>query len=153
MTFAARALVVSIGSGGGGGGGSGPFLNQFTSNNSRLAASGSSTVTLTTNADGTMTVVGNGNITDGDITPNPGWYTPTTGSIGNNYQIRITPTAGSFTTGTVNSWLNLSTTRTWTVSTNLAAVVVFTIEIRDTTAGVVQAITTSNSIYCDFSLI
>ena len=147
MSFGARVLAVGTG---GGGGGSGPFLTQFLSTNSAIGTGGSSTVTLTANTNGTMTVVGNGSIIDGDITPDPGWYSPTTTSIGSNYQIRITPTAGAFTSGTVNTWLTISSARIWTVSTIGAQTVVFTVEIRDTTAGTVLASTTGNSIACDY---
>lgn len=144
MSFGARPLAIGTG------GGSGVFLTQFLSTNSAIGTGGSSTVTVTANTNGTLTVVGNGSIIDGDITPDPGWYTPTTGGIGSSYQIRITPTAGSFTTGTVNTWLTISTSRVWTVSTTGVQGVDFTVEIRDTSAGTVLASTTGNSIDCDY---
>ena len=144
MSFGARPLGIGTV------GGSGVFLTQFLSTNSAIGTGGSSTVTLTANTNGTMTVVGNGSIVDGDITPDPGWYSPTTTAIGSNYQIRITPTAGSFTSGTVNTWLTISSARIWTVSTTGVQGVDFTIEIRDTSAGTVLASTTGNSIDCDY---
>lgn len=147
MSFGARVLAVGTG---GGGGGSGPFLTRFLSTNSAIGTGGSSTVTVTANTNGTLTVVGNGSIIDGSVTPNPGWYSPTTTAIGSSYQIRITPTAGSFTSGTVNAWLTISSARTWTVSTTGVQGVDFTIEIRDTSAGTVLASTTGNSIDCDY---
>ena len=144
MSFGARPLAIGTG------GGSGVFLTQFLSTNSAIGTGGSSTVTLTANTNGTLTVVGNGSIIDGDITPDPGWYSPTTTAIGSSYQIRITPTAGSFTSGTVNTWLTISSARIWTVSTTGLQSVDFTIEIRDTSAGTVLASTTGNSIDCDY---
>lgn len=144
MSFGARPLAIGTV------GGSGVFLTQFLSTNSAIGTGGSSTVTVTANTNGTLTVVGNGSIVDGDITPDPGWYSPTTTAIGSSYQIRITPTSGSFTTGTVNTWLTMSSARVWTVSTSGAQTVVFTIEIRDTSAGTVLASTTGNSIDCDY---
>lgn len=144
MSFGARPLGIGTV------GGSGVFLTQFLSTNSEIGTGGSSTVTLTANTNGTLTVVGNGSIIDGDITPDPGWYSPTTAAIGSSYQIRITPTAGSFTSGTVNTWLTISSARVWTVSTTGAQGVDFTIEIRDTSAGTVLASTTGNSIDCDY---
>lgn len=144
MSFGARPLGIGTV------GGSGVFLTQFLSTNSAIGTGGSSTVTITANTNGTMTVVGNGSIIDGDITPDPGWYSPTTASIGSSYQIRITPTAGSFTTGTVNTWLTISSARIWTVSTTGVQGVDFTIEIRDTSAGTVLASTSGNSIDCDY---
>lgn len=142
MTFAARALIASVGSGGGGGG-SGPFLTRFDSNNYAFS-SGNSNVSLVANTDGTLTVTGN---STGTISPNPGYYSPTTAAIGSNYQIRVTPTAGSFSTGTVNSWLTVSSARTWTVTTTSFKDVTFTIEIRDS-SGTVLATTTGNLINC-----
>lgn len=139
---------------GGGGGGTGVFLNRFTSTNERLAASGTSTVTMTANTDGTLTVIGNGNTIDGDITPNPGYYSPTTALIGANYQIRITPTAGSFSTGTVNTWLPVTPSAlVWTVvanSTTPGKAVTFTIEVRLSATATVLATTTGNVIDCEF---
>lgn len=144
MSFGARPLGIGTV------GGSGVFLTQFLSTNSAIGTGGSSTVTITANTNGTLTVVGNGSIIDGSVTPNPGWYSPTTTAIGSSYQIRITPTAGSFTSGTVNAWLTISSARIWTVSTTGLQSVDFTIEIRDTSAGTVLASTTGNSIDCDY---
>jgi len=128
----------------------GPFLTQFDSYNFRQAVSVQSIVTMTANTDGTLTVVGNGNTNDGDITPNPGWYTPTTGSIGNTYEIRVTATSGTFTSGTVGSWLALSSVRTWTVSSNTLKTVTFTIEIRVASTSEVVATTTGNVITAEY---
>lgn len=142
MSFGARTLVASVA---GAGGGSGPFLTRFDSLNYAFGG-GNSNVSMVANTDGTLTVTGNGS---GTISSNPGYYSPTTGAIGSNYQIRITPTSGSFSTGTVNTWLTVSSTRTWTVSTTSSKIVSFTIEIRDS-AGTVLATTTSNSIDCEY---
>jgi hypothetical protein len=138
VSFAARMI---------GAGESGVFLTRFSSSNFSFGYS--SDVTVTANTNGTLTVVGNGNIFIGTITPNPGYYSPTTAAIGSNYQIRITPTAGSFSTGTVNSWLTISSARTWTVSTNFTKSVTFTIEIRNTASGTVLATTALNQIDCE----
>ena len=154
MSFAARMIGATVG---GGGGGAGAFLSRFTSLNERLAASGTSTVTMTANTDGTLTVVGNGNVADGSISPNPGYYSPTTALIGANYQIRITPTAGSFSTGTVNTWLPITPSAlVWTVVANSflpAKSVTFTLEIRDVFTATVLATTTLNVIECEFTQI
>lgn len=135
-------------------GSTGVFLSRFTSTNERLAASGTSTVTMTANTDGTLTVIGNGNTIDGDITPNPGYYSPTTALIGANYQIRITPTAGSFSTGTVNTWLPVTPSAlVWTVVANTTTpgkAVTFTIEVRLSATATVLATTTGNVIDCEF---
>lgn len=154
MSFAVRMIGATVG----GGGGSGVFLTRFDAICGRVSGVGSATVTITANTDGTLVVTGNGNVptAEGNVTPDPGYYSPTTAAIGNNYQIRITPTAGSFSTGTVNSWLALSSTRTWTVSANNALPAkqtTFTVEVRDTTAGTVLATTTLNYIDCEFTQI
>lgn len=67
------------------------------------------------------------------------WITPTTNVA--NYEARVTMTSGSLTSGTVGSWLNLGTTRTWTLQyaapgpgQNLS---VFTLEIRRASDSVV----------------
>lgn len=147
MSFAARMVGAAAGS-------TGVFLSRFTSTNERLAASGTSTVTMTANTDGTLTVIGNGNTIDGDITPNPGYYSPTTALIGANYQIRITPTAGSFSTGTVNTWLPVTPSAlVWTVVANTTTpgkAVTFTIEVRLSATATVLATTTGNVIDCEF---
>jgi len=145
VSFAARMVGAAFGAGE-----SGVFLSRFTSTNSLISTGGSSDVTLTANTNGTLTVTGNGNIFIGTITPNPGYYSPTTTLIGNNYQIRVTPTSGAFSTGTVNSWLALSSARTWTVSTSSTKSVTFTIEIRNLSA-VTLATTTGNIIDCSFT--
>lgn len=57
--------------------------------------------------------------TDGSCANSPStapgnWYSPTTTSIGDNYWARVTVTSGSLFSGTVDSWLQLNTSRTWT---------------------------------------
>jgi len=133
VSFAARMI---------GAGESGVFLTRFTAQDAAVGYT--SDVTITANTNGTLTVVGNGNIYIGTITPNPGYYSPTTAAIGSNYQIRITPTAGSFSTGTVNTWLTLSSARVWSVSGTRSTT--FTIEVRNTSSATVLATTTSNQI-------
>jgi hypothetical protein len=41
------------------------------------------------------------------------WYTPITATAGNGYWIRVVPTSGTFTTGTIGSYVPLSTARTF----------------------------------------
>lgn len=51
---------------------------------------------------------------------NPNWYKQTTTNIGNSYWIRATSVseAGGSRTGTMNTWLALSSNRTWALSSN-----------------------------------
>ncbi len=72
------------------------------------APSGASIVV---NSDGTVTRTGNETFG----TP-PGWFSPTTAGAGNSYWLRATVTSGSPTTGTYNTWLALSSNRTFGVS-------------------------------------
>jgi hypothetical protein len=65
----------------------------------------------------------------------------TSSSTVGNYEVRATLNSGTTPTGTLSTWLNLGTTRTWSLS---AAAGNFqtcnlTIEIRDTATSTVQA--------------
>lgn len=57
----------------------------------------------------------NGSCANSPSTAPGNWYSPTTTSIGNNYWARVTVTSGLLSSGTVNSWLQLNTSRTWTL--------------------------------------
>lgn len=86
--------------------------------------------------DGTAAVQGN----DALINSPPDWITPSGGTPGNSYWIRVSVTAGSnpnFSNPGVGSWLAMSSTRTWTwsrttVGSNTATV---TIEIASDSGG------------------
>jgi len=58
------------------------------------------------------------------------WCTPT--SQASNYEVLVTVTSGSLSTGTAGSWLALSSTQTWTRTATIgtANTCVFTVEIR-----------------------
>lgn len=58
------------------------------------------------------------------------WCTPTTEA--SNYEVLVTVTSGSLSTGTAGSWLALSSTQTWTRTATIgtANTCVFTVEIR-----------------------
>lgn len=87
-------------------------------------------------ADGTAAVEGN----DATIDSPPNWHTPSGGTPGNSYWIRVSVTAGSnpnFSNPGVGSWLAMSSTRAWTwrqttVGSNTATV---TIEISSDSGG------------------
>jgi hypothetical protein len=55
------------------------------------------------------------------------------------YEIRMTTTSGTFSSGTTGSWLSLGTTRTWTRQRTSVGIstVTATVEIRDATSLVV----------------
>lgn len=53
-----------------------------------------------------------------DALSEPNWHSPTTASIGSSYWVRATLLTGdSPSTGTMNTWIALSTDPTWTLST------------------------------------
>lgn len=81
-----------------------------------------------------LTSAGNLTYTGGGGT----WLSPQVGM--GQFEVRATLVSGSLTTGTTGSWLNLGTTRTWTVSRSGEGVsaAVLTIEIRLASSGVVQ---------------
>lgn len=70
------------------------------------------------------------------------WVTPTSAAAG--YECRMTVTSGTFSVGTVGSWLALTSTRTWAKTQSIVGVgqVVGTIEIRDAATLAVVATAT-----------
>lgn len=76
--------------------------------------------------------------TTDSITIKQNWILPN-GAVGSNYECRVTVNSGAFSTGTVSTWLNCDTDRTWTLSRNAlgSSSVGFTLEIRRTFDGVV----------------
>ncbi len=80
---------------------------------SRVPSSTAATASVTFDTDGSVTGSLGGTITSngasGDL-----WYSPETASIGSSYWIRATTSSGQApSTGTMNTWLQLSTGRVW----------------------------------------
>lgn len=76
-------------------------------------------------------------ITNTDGTLNRGnWITPTS-AAGADYEVRATVDSGALTSGTVDTWLALNTTQTWTLdqTTIGIATCALTIEIRRASSG------------------
>lgn len=67
--------------------------------------------------------------------PTGDWISPTSLASG-SYEIRATATSGTVSTGTVGSWLALSSTRTWTVSRGSVGSKACTLTIEIRTEGV-----------------
>jgi len=63
------------------------------------------TVSLSLNSSGVLTILADSGTS----------YNWVTGALPSGYEVRVTATVGSVSSGTVGSWLPLSTTRTWTV--------------------------------------
>lgn len=72
--------------------------------------SAASAASITVNSDGTVSRVGNESL--GTM---PNWFSPTTTGAGNSYWLRATATSGS-PSGTLNTWIALSTNRSYSVS-------------------------------------
>lgn len=69
------------------------------------------------------------------------WVTPATSAIAALYEAQVTVTSGSFSAGTTGSYLDLSTSRTWSRSDPPppgVANVVFNVSIREKATGVVR---------------
>jgi hypothetical protein len=71
------------------------------------------------------------------------WVTPASAVIAAMYQVKVDVNAGSFTSGTVGSFIDLSSTRLW--SLNEAAppsttTVTFTLTIREKATGIVRSV-------------
>jgi hypothetical protein len=108
----------------GGGGRAAGSINQSAGWPSAASAGGAS---INVNNDGTFTGSGSGG---------GNWVTPTNAAVAALYEIRVDATAGSFSTGTTGSWLDLGTTRSW--SRNAGSDVTFTLSIREKGSGVVR---------------
>jgi len=98
------------------------------------------------------TLKANGEIihTDGSGGSTAGqWITPAA-LAGGNYECRVTVNSGALTTGTANSWLALSSDRSWTCQqfTTGAAEAVIAVEIRraDTAQVVASATVTLSAV-------
>lgn len=70
---------------------------------------GSSACSISFGNNGSLSVVADEAVAD------PFWLTNGTPSL---YELRVTPTAGTFSSGTVNSWISLGTSRTYEVVRN-----------------------------------
>jgi hypothetical protein len=92
---------------GGGGGG----VQLFDGSYSRLSA-GSASCGLAFYSDGTL----QNTKSPGGTVSLENWFTPTTGSIGADYEVKCTLTSGTFSTGTSGVWQSLSSTRNFAVS-------------------------------------
>lgn len=66
------------------------------------------------------------------------WVLPPSTVTATFYQVKVDVTAGSFTLGTVGSFLDLSTTRGWTKT--VPGTVTFTVTIREKATGIVRTV-------------
>lgn len=66
----------------------------------------SASTVLTVNRAGTVTITGGSS---------PNWIDPTSGTVGDAYEVRLDITSGSVASGTTGAWLALSSNRQWVV--------------------------------------
>lgn len=106
------------GGGGGGGGSGGGTFNGIADTSVDAVDLGPQVATFSINSDGSYT----------------GGTWNSSSTAGSGYEVKAVPTSGSLSFGTTNSWLALSSNRTWSVtdnSANSSAVrAVFTLSIR-----------------------
>ena len=71
------------------------------------------------------------------------WVTPASSTIAAYYQVKVDVTLNSFSTGTTATWLDLSTTRTWTLdSAGDLETVTFDVSFREKASGIVRRVIT-----------
>jgi hypothetical protein len=122
-----------------------PFLETFDFESSGIGSGGGTTATMTFNTNGSLVVTGDGSIGNfGAPDSAQQWALNETG-IGSFYEVRVTPTTGTFSSGTTGTWLALSSARTYERTNAGSGDVTFTIEIRPN-GGSVIATSTGNRI-------
>lgn len=91
-------------------------------------------------AQATITIDSSGTVTDQNLTVLESWIS-VPAQVG-NYDVRATLSSGSTPTGTMGTWLNCATDRTWyvvdTTANGSMVTSTFLLEIRDTSSGLVQ---------------
>ena len=73
-----------------------------------------------------------------------GWVTPQSTTVAAYYEVKVDVTAGSFTTGTTGSYLDLAVTRGW--AKTVPGTVTFTVTFREKATAIVRRVITSVSI-------
>jgi len=98
-------------------------------------ASGSVNATFSLLANGTCNGAATPITDTNDYSAN--WASPTTTGIGSSYWVRVTPTSGTFTSGTTGSWVSLSSGQAWSKNTTGSgtATVLYTLEISSSSSG------------------
>lgn len=81
-------------------------------------------------------------IGDGSGPATGSWVTPN--AFASYYQVQVDVTSGSFSSGTTGSYLDLSSTRTWTKTS--AGTVTFTVTIREKATGLVRSTQTGKTL-------
>jgi hypothetical protein len=79
---------------------------------------------------------------DGTFTTSGGsgnWVTPASTTVAAFYQVKVDETSNAFTSGTVGTWLDCSSSRTWVED---AGSVTCTISFREKTTGIVRSVQT-----------
>lgn len=109
LPFDVLKMVKGSGGGSGGGGGSTGTIDASAFTELYGVGTDQATASFSLNSDGTATASNDGSPAF--------WYDPITAAIGNSYWAIVTITAGSVTSGTVGSRVQLTAGHTWTVVT------------------------------------
>jgi hypothetical protein len=72
------------------------------------------------------------------------WVNPQTTTVAAFYEVKVDVTAGSFTSGTTGSYLDMATTRGWTKT--VPGTVTFNVTFREKATGIVRRVITGVSI-------
>jgi hypothetical protein len=67
------------------------------------------------------------------------WVTPATSAIAAFYQVRVVVTAGFFASGTTDTWLDMSSNRSWVCQDGVAVSATFTVTFREKASQVVRS--------------
>lgn len=139
MTFAARNIGQTVA------GTPTSVFNGFSV--TKITSGGTLNAIVTFNTDGS--IAGSGSGTGGN--PTSQYFDPVTVGIGTSYWVRATATSGSFSGGTTDTWLALSSNRAWNRTTAAFGVqtVVATFDISSDSGGSVIVATGSITLTAD----
>lgn len=71
------------------------------------------------------------------------WVVPSAAGVAANYEVKVDPTAGAFSSGTTGTWLDCATTRVWMKS---AGTVTYTISFREKGSLIVRSVQTGRTL-------
>lgn len=106
-----------------------------------VGAALAATATWRLNNDGTYTISGESDAN---------WVTPANTTVAAFYQVKVDITLGAFSTGTTGSYVDLSSTQTWTMdSAGDPESVTFDVTIREKATGIVRSVQTGLTLAAD----
>jgi hypothetical protein len=67
------------------------------------------------------------------------WVAPANSTVAAFYQVKVDVTSGGFASGTTGTWLDMSSSRTWTCQDGVAVSATFTVTFREKASQVVRS--------------